>query len=440
MRRVPSETSDGDADRYRRLQVTAFVLTWSAYAAFYLCRKNYSVAKDALAQSEGLTNTQLGDIETGYLVAYAVGQFANGALGDRIGARWLVGAGLIATAFANIAFGVGQTFGFFLAAWVINGYAQSAGWPGCAKAFSQWFARAERGTAMGLWCTCYQVGPIVGTFLGTWLLVHWGWSWSFFGPAVVVLGFAVLFLALLRGSPRACGLPDAETYYAGKGGPDDSAGPVPHEAEEEAPTWADFARILGSRPIWTLGLTYVVLKFVRYSFFFWLPFYMSNQLGYGDGEAGYTSAAFDLAGIAGAIFAGLASDRLWQGRRAPIVVIMLLLLAVATYIYPQLSMMGRFENVIGIALIGFLLYGPDSVTSGVAAVDFGGRRTAAAAAGFINGLGSIGAALSGIVVGRVSQTWGWEAMFTLFSPMCLAAALLMATMWRTRAGTGSESA
>ena len=136
-----------------------------------------------------------------------------------------------------------------------------------------------------------------------------------------------------------------------------------------------------------------------------------------------------IAGVLGAVAAGLVSDRVFRGRRAPVVVVMMLLLAVATYAYLPLSTMGRVPNVVGIALVGFLLYGPDSVTSGVAAVDFGDRHAASLAAGFVNGLGSIGGALSGIVVGRMSELYGWEAVFKLFPPMCVVGALMMATMW-----------
>ncbi len=229
----------------------------------------------------------------------------------------------------------------------------------------------------------------------------------------------MFFLVFQKPSPQAVGLPDVEEYV---GASDASTPPDPEG-------FSALRFVLRSRVIWTLGGTYVALKFIRYSFLFWLPFYMSRHLGYGEGEAGYTSIAFDVAGLCGVVFAGIVSDRLFGGRRAPIIVIMMTLLAVATYLFTHVSGLGRIENAVALAVIGFLLYGPDSVTSGVAAVDFGSRRAAAMAAGFINGLGSIGGALSGIVVGLVSDTWGWEAVFTLFSPLALGGALLMTTMW-----------
>ena len=429
----------GWESRYRTARIHTFALTWCAYAGFYLCRKNLSVIKDPLAETFALTNTQLGAIDTGYLVAYALGQFINGTLGDRLGGKVVVGAGLIFTALMNLCFGFGQGFLFFLVPWVLNGFAQSAGWPGCTKSFSDWFARGERGSAMGFWLTCYQVGPVLATLLATTLLVHFGWQSAFFAPALIVIGFALLFKWKLPGAPKQEGLPHVEIYYAKK---HDLPPPVESEpsTEEDAGGWGHVRLVLTSRPIWTLGLSYVVLKFIRYSLLFWLPFYMAQELNYGTGEAGYTSVAFDVAGVFGVILAGLISDRLFRSRRAPPAVLMMLALALMTFLYTELSGWGRIENTVGIALLGFLLYGPDALISGVAAVDFGHGKASALAAGFVNGLGSIGGALSGVVVGYVSELYGWSSVFALFSPLCIVGALLMTTLWNVTPESENKTA
>ncbi len=397
-----------------------------AYAIYYVGRSNYAVAKTSLTDAFGFDNVALGRIDTVYLIAYAIGQFLSGALGDRLGGKRLVGLGLIAVGVCNLAFGAGQGLLFFVVAWGANGLAQSSGWPGCAKAFSDWFARKERGTMMGIWCTCYQVGPIIGTFIATWLVVRFGWRAGYIGPALLVAGFGVLVLAFQKRRPEDEGLPPVEDYYAElKGLP-----PAPEEERAQSATSiADVLEVLKSLSLWTLGCTYVVLKFTRYSFLLWLPTYMEQALGYARDEAGYTSIIFGAAGIAGPVVGGVVSDRGFGGRRAPIVVITLFALAGATFAYGGLSQMGRAWNIIGLSLVGFSLYCPDAIVSGVAAVDFGERKAASFAAGFVNGLGSIGAALSGVVVGYVSAQYGWGAVFKMFPPLCVLAALLMTSMW-----------
>ena len=328
--------------RYRQARIHTFALTWCAYAGFYLCRKNLSVLKDPLAETFALTNTQLGAIDTGYLIAYAIGQFVSGTLGDRYGGKTVVGIGLIFTALMNMCFGFGQSFLFFLVPWILNGFAQSAGWPGCTKSFADWFARGERGSAMGFWLTCYQVGPVVATLLATTLLVHFGWQSALFGPALIIFGFALLFKWKLPKSPKEEGLPHIEKYYAHIHGNE----PPPQETNDEGDddNWHHVRMVLKSRPIWTLGLSYVVLKFIRYSLLFWLPFYMAQELKYDTGEAGYTSIAFDVAGVFGVILAGFISDKLFKSRRAPPAVIMMLMLAATTFLYTEVSGLGKVET------------------------------------------------------------------------------------------------
>ena len=409
---------------YRRLRVQAFALTWLAYAGFYFCRANWSIVKSAVGTDLHLDAVQLGQLDTLYLTLYAVGQFLNGWLGDRIGGARLVGLGLLATALCNVALGSSHGMLFLVAGFAVNGLAQSAGWPGCAKTFSQWFARRERGTVMGWWCTCYQAGYVLAGLLATWLLANYGWRSAFYVPALLIGGFGLVFLKVQKPSPASVGLESVEEYQAALHGEE----PPPVDDGPPDP-WADTLEVLRSREIWTLGLTYVVLKFIRYSFLFWLPFYLSNALDYTDEEAGYTSLLFGVAGIAGAVFAGMVSDKVHGGRRAPICVIMMVVLAGALLGFAWMPDAGRFWTGTAIFLIGFFIYGPDSVASGVAAVDFGSQRAAAKAAGMVNGLGSIGAALSGVVIGFVSDAYSWSAVFYLFVPLALVGALLMSTMW-----------
>ena len=422
-------TSQADLARYRQLRIRTFALTWVAYASFYLCRKNFSVVKNTISEEYGFSNWQLGAIDTGYLVAYAAGQFIHGVLGDKIGSRLLVGSGLIVTAILNMFFSAGQEFLLFLVPWTLNGLAQATGWPGCCKVFGLWFARRERGTVMGFWVTCYQVGSLVATVLATFLLVSFAWEWAFLGPALLVAGVGLLFLRLLPDTPEREGLPHVESVY-GDPQPADASG-----ATKEAPpgsSWDNVRVILRCMPIWILGMNYFIIKFVRYSLLFWLPLYLAQHMGYGEGEAGYTSVALEVGGFGGSVVAGLVSDRYFGSRRAPIVVIMMALLALVTFAYSMLGVTGRIETILFIATIGFLLYGPDSITSGVAAVDFGDEKAAALATGFVNGLGSIGAALSGILVGFLSDAFGWDSVFLLFGPLSLAGALLMLTLWNRR--------
>src|SRR5579864_8973826 len=82
---------------------TAWIITWLSYATYYFGRKGLSVTKAAIGQALG--NQVLYGVETAYLAAYAAGQYGSGWLGDRVGARKLVGFGMLLAAAACFALG-----------------------------------------------------------------------------------------------------------------------------------------------------------------------------------------------------------------------------------------------------------------------------------------------------------------------------------------------
>ena len=142
------------------LRARVFLITWLAYASYYLCRKNFSVSKTALEDQLGMTRRVMGLVDTGYLLAYAIGQFVMGVLGDRLGPRRLVGVGMILSALlVAVAGSLSAALGIAVA-FTFNGFVQASGWPGTVKAMTPWFGAEERGRVMGIWSTCYQVGGL----------------------------------------------------------------------------------------------------------------------------------------------------------------------------------------------------------------------------------------------------------------------------------------
>jgi OPA family sugar phosphate sensor protein UhpC-like MFS transporter len=79
--------------------------------------------------------------------------------------------------------------------------------------------------------------------------------------------------------------------------------------------------------------------------------------------------------------------------------------------------------------IGFLLFGPDSLIVGTAAVDFGTKKGASTAVGVINGFGSTGAILGGSLPGIISQRYGWDILFYSLAVFALMAGLLLLPKW-----------
>lgn len=383
-----------------------FGLTWVSYATYYFARKTFPVAKATLATQLGLSTSMLAAIDTGYLATYAGGQFACGSLGDRIGARRLIGWGMLGSAAVSAAFAASSSAWLFFLFFALNGFFQASGWPGNVKAMAAWYSPTERGAVMGIWSTCFQAGPLIATALSAWLLAHHGWRASFLGPAAWV-GFVGLLVLLL--------LPDAAP----------EAGSREPEAQTASPRDA-----LRNPIVWLLGASYFGMKLIRYCIDFWQPFYFERALGYARDEAAYFSTAFQFGGIFGSIAVGYISDRWFSQRRGAVATVMTVLLALSLLVYASVGPTGKIAGAFSLALVGFCLFGPDSLISGVLAQDLGGKHAAGTVAGFINGCGSVGAIAQGAVVAGVSAVYGWQAVFHVLMGLAAVSAVALAAVWR----------
>ena len=77
------------------------ITTWITYAAFYLGRVNMSIAIPGIMEEYGISKTAVGGVLTALFTMYAIGQFVNGQLGDKLGAKRLVSIGIISSAIIN---------------------------------------------------------------------------------------------------------------------------------------------------------------------------------------------------------------------------------------------------------------------------------------------------------------------------------------------------
>lgn len=408
-----------------------FGITWLAYAGFYMTRSSFSVAKIALGNDPDIMMSpeQMGLIDGLYLTAYAIGQFFWGALGDKKGTRVIVLTGLFTSVFAGFAMGVSSivlTFGVFS---FLQGLSQSTGWAPLAKNISNWFSQRERGIVMGWWSTNYTIGALVAApFAGFMADYFLDWRYAFFMPALVLLIVAFLFIWLQKNRPEDVELPTIEEYH---GEPKitlrmDEAG----EDEPEEGSWKAILTVARNPMVILLGLVYFFLKPTRYAILFWGPLFVNETLGTSMTESALISVSFFLAGPVSVLVAGYASDKLFNSRRMPYSIISLFILAVVLFFFNDIAAMQNKLVISGLLfIIGFLLYGPDSLISGTAALDFGTKKGASTASGLINGLGSIGAIIGGTIPGFFKESWGWDGVFVFLAVSVLIACIIMIPKW-----------
>ena len=134
--------------------------------------------------------------------------------------------------------------------------------------------------------------------------------------------------------------------------------------------------------------TVVLLDLSRYGFVDGLTATLDAQGFDLHGVAGKSDLKFymkrcihPLAGSAGVILAGWATDRFFGGRRAPVIAILLTALGLFSILFPFIDPEQGWLVIAVVALVGFCTYGPHILMVGHAAQDFGKKKGAAGAAG-----------------------------------------------------------
>ena len=75
-----------------------------SYLAVYFARNILGTVSPGMIEDGVLTTGQIGTLSSVYFITYAVGQLINGAIGDRIKAKYMIGFGLILAGVCNSAF------------------------------------------------------------------------------------------------------------------------------------------------------------------------------------------------------------------------------------------------------------------------------------------------------------------------------------------------
>jgi len=88
-----------------------------------------------------------------------------------------------------------------------------------------------------------------------------------------------------------------------------------------------------------------------------------------------------------------------------------------------------------LVVIGFCIFGPQVLLVGTAPADLAHRGTSAAAAGFVNFMGYMGAATGDVVTGYYSspQHGGWQLAIYIWAGWAFAGAVIMALLWNATA-------
>ncbi|KIL42757.1 Sn-glycerol-3-phosphate transporter [Jeotgalibacillus alimentarius] len=434
--RLPEEKVDAE---YKRLRFQVFMGIFIGYAAYYLIRKNFSIAMPYL-QEEGFTKGELGLALSAISIAYGISKFVMGTVSDRSNARYFLVTGLVLSALISLSMGLvpfftsSVTIMFVLL--FLNGWVQGMGWPPSGRTLVHWFSVSERGGKTAIWNVAHNVGgglmaplaiggvAFVSTYFGG---TFSGYEGVFILPAIVALIVAIFTFILMRDTPQSVGLPPIEEHR------DDYPNKSRKTLETELTTKEIlFKYVLNNKWVWMIAFANIFVYFVRYGVLDWAPTYLTEEKDFDMTSSSIAYFLYEWAGIPGTLLCGYLSDKLFKGRRGPAGVVFMIGVLVAVIVY-WLNPAGNpmIDNLALIA-IGFLIYGPVMLI-GLQALDYVPKKAAGTAAGLTGLFGYLGGAVTAnALMGFVVEGAGWDAGFIMLIFSCIMAIILFSFTWNVR--------
>ena len=400
-------------------------------AVSYLDRVNISIAGGAIVDAYHLTDVQLGKVFSALVAGYALFQTLGGHLADRFGPRrvltggvvwWGVFTALTALVPANVPYALL----LFVAVRFLLGAGEAVIYPAANQFVARWIPVRERGIANGWIFAGVGAGAGLTPPLITYFMLHYGWRSSFWVCAAVgLLAGAVWFIAA-RDTPEQHPQVSPSELAAIESGLRISMGtnePSP-QAEAASRALVPWTRVVRSREVWALSVSYFCYGYVAWIFFSWFYRYLSKVRGLDLKASGFYSMLPFLAMLVCCLVGGIINDRLtkWRGPRLGRCFLAAFAMAVAG-IFIAFGSQVQGARVASIVLAGGAgaLYLAQSSFWSVTADIAGG--SAGSVSGFMNMGGQIGGAVTGSLTPWIAARYGWTASFLVASALCLVGAV-----------------
>ncbi len=385
------------------------ILTWLLFGMYYVNRFNYSPIIPLLKVDLGITNTQAGWLMALFFISYTIFQLPSGFLGDRFGPRKTLTWGAIISITGNLIFSQATSLGILSLGQLVNGLGQSMGWTSSLKLIVNWFPRSRRATAIGFFATCVTAGSSVGIRLSGLLGDHLGWRSSFIIPPVLLSVVTLLFWMMIRNNPGERGLPDFDDE-------------IHLEKRIENDPRSQLSQVLTNRILWSVALVYFCFVYVQFGCLVWIPSFLKEAYAMSVDRASTISALVLLPGIVASPLAGFLSDHYFGGKRKPLILVLMIILALATFIISRNVSITLVAGLL--TIVGLMIIMPDVLLAAYPS-DILSRKLSATGMGFLTTFTSIAGIITTPLSGKIIDRFdSYAAVFFSFAVVALAGALL----------------
>lgn len=344
-----------------------------------------------IGEDLSLSKAQIGMLPAALFFGQMVASIPAGLLADRVESRKLLlmlslclGLGFLLTT-------VSFSFVFVLILIAVGGLGYGTMHPASNKGILYWFEARKRGTAMGI----KQMGVTFGSALSALLLLPiasiWGWRTALIGAAILLMIVGVL----------------AFRFYHE---------PVTQDEENHSGDRIHFLssllKMFKHKPLLLVSIGATGLNGSQMMLNTYLVLFAYQKLNFSLFLSGILLVISEVSGSFGRVGWGIISDRLFNGRRIIILMIIATITACVSFAVAMLPAHTPFWAMVPVTIIfGFCVSGFNGIWMNVA-TELVPREQAGAASGFSIMVGSwgtiIGPPLFGFIVDKTGDfSFGW---------------------------------
>jgi sugar phosphate permease len=301
--------SRGKTVKIRRLQWVSVALLLAVGILSMVDRSTLAIANHDVSGDLKLSQTQMGLLLSVFSMAYAFSQLPLGVLLDRIGARVVLGAGLLVWSAAQLLGGLVTSLPQFLAARIFLGLGEAPTFPAAAKVIADWFNKRERGGPTGIVLSSTTIGPIIAPPVITALMLYVGWRQMFIVMGIIGIALSVIWYFVSRGREDVA-LTSEEDEYFDEGGED--------SVIKRKLSFSEWLGLFSQRSTWGIVFGFVGIIYMVWLYLTWLPGYLEHERHLSIARVGWVASIPYLFGMAGTLFSGYFADFLLRRGVSPI--------------------------------------------------------------------------------------------------------------------------
>ena len=388
-------------------------LLFGATTINYVDRGVLGVLAPDLQREMGWTDTQYGDINAAFSLAYALGFLLLGGLIDRVGTKAGYAISLVVWSLAAAGHALAHSaFGFGVARFLL-GLGEAGNFPAAVRATAEWFPRRERALATGIFNSGSNIGAVIAPLIVPAIALAAGWRAAFVATGLLGLVWVAVWIPFYGRPEKTAGVSAAELAWINSDPPERGAKIRWAQLLPHRQTWAVAAGKFLTDPIWWFYL-------------FWSAKFFADRFGTDLKQIGPPLIAIYLMADVGSIAGGWLSSHLigrgWSPNRAR----KSALLACAVCVVPVSFAPLVSNQWTAVALIGLAAAAHQGFSANMytLASDMFPRRAVGSVIGIAGMSGAVGGILMQAASGRIKEwTGSYLTMFVIAGSVYLLSVL-----------------